>query len=121
MSWDWAQGRGLPARPKASVISAGDSNSCGGSAHPSAFPKQPQPRRSRGAEWGGAGRGESGRFPGAARPLGLRGSPPSACVGTLRPRAAREQIEWREDPGRGLEAGSARELLRSQVWGGVPF
>lgn len=65
MSWEWAQGRGLPARPKAPVGSGRDSDNCGDSAHPLAFPRrrrqQQQPPRAGGAQQGGAGRGGSER------------------------------------------------------------
>lgn len=92
MSWKWTQGRWLLARPKPPVISAGDSNSCGGSVHLPVFSRQRRPRSRR---WGGAGRGV---LPGA-RPLGLRPSP-NACV-------EMQRWEW-EEPGQGLEAGSRR-------------
>lgn len=112
MSWKWAQGRGLLARPKSPVISAGDSNSCGGSAHFPVFQRQwkPPSRRRGGAGLGREGRGVSPE----ARPLGLRLSH-NACV-------EMQRWEW-EEPGQGLEARNEhleiREKRASRGWPAV--
>lgn len=61
MSWKWAQRRRLLARLKAPVISGGDSNSCGGSAHFPVFPRQLRRDAEGGAGSGGVGWGRARR------------------------------------------------------------
>lgn len=127
MSWDPAQGKGLPAKRKAPVISAGNSNSCGASVHPLGFQRQPAAAKE---QQGGVGRGGVGR--GRERRLGGFPAPPGhwACAVPRRMRRKAEATGWggggklaeqREGLGRGLERGSAREPLARQVWGGVPY
>lgn len=112
MSWKWAQGRGLLARSKPPVISAGDSNSCGGSAPFPVFQRQGEPPSRR---RGGAGRGRAGAGPGGAGRFsgGSATGPapvPHACVEIQR-------WEW-EEPGQGLEARNENLVVREK-WRGL--